>query len=307
MSRTFEYRLEEGMYHIGQKTVKKLELPPDIYQCRIEPQTGAPYLESVSIITDDLIDIPDSAAETVLEDISRFWDGATSEKFKQYGLVQKRGALMYGKQGTGKTVAVVRAMKKAIEMGAVCLFNPEPSLVTQFISFIKNIEPNKKVVVVFEEFESKLNRSEAELLSLLDGETQFDNVYYLATTNYIAQIPARIKNRPSRFALVFEVKVMDQEGRRLFFENKLHDSDKHLLESFVIESDGMVVDQMKDLVISVCCFNKQLSEAVKKIKDMEASPDSHGYGDYVEAEMKHMIRSTLGIGLNTSPNLRPIK
>lgn len=75
------------------------------------------------------------------------------------------------------------------------------------------------------------------------------------------------------------------EKRRAFLFQRdqpqaLHPSDSGLLPSFVEASDGFVVDQMKDLIVSVCCLGQELSDAVRKIKDMKA--DSTGVDDYQE-------------------------
>jgi SpoVK/Ycf46/Vps4 family AAA+-type ATPase len=153
---------------------------------------------------------------------------------------------------------------------------------------IKDIEPNKKVLVIWEEFDTILRHDESTLLSLLDGEIQVGNIIYLATTNYLAKIPARIKNRPSRFARVIEVSEPNEESRRAFLKAKLHDSDTDKLEPMVQATEGFVIDQIKDLIISVCCFGYPISEAVLKIKQMQE--DAMGYDDYQEEQAQSVFK-----------------
>jgi SpoVK/Ycf46/Vps4 family AAA+-type ATPase len=124
---------------------------------------------------------------------------------------------------------------------------------------------------------------------LLDGETQVGNVVYLATTNYLSKIPSRIKNRPSRFARVIEVGQPNEEARRMYLTAKLQEDDLKYLEPMVQATDGFVIDQLKDLVISVCCFGQPISEAVMKIQEMNA--DSMGIDDYNEEQAQEVFSS----------------
>ncbi len=184
---------------------------------------------------------------------------------------------------------MAKAAKVVIkDHNGIVLFNPDVSYVKEFLRVLKDIEPNKKVMVMWEEFDTILRQDESTLLSLLDGEIQVGNIFYLATTNYITKIPARIKNRPSRFAKVIEVKEPDEAGRRAFLTAKLHASDIDKLEPMVQASEGFVIDQLKDMIISVCCFSYSISDAVMKIKEMQ--DDGMGIDDYNEEQTMSVFK-----------------
>lgn len=138
----------------------------------------------------------------------------------------------------------------------------------------------------------------------MDGEIQVGNIVYLATTNYISRIPARIKNRPSRFARIIEVDEPTAEARRIFLMAKLtkEDKEKHL-EAMVQASEGFVMDQLKDLIISVCCFNYPIDTAVRKINEMQE--DSMGIDDYNEEQAESVFKSKTSSYKNRP--LQPIK
>lgn len=257
---------------------KKARLEPGIYMVGVSMEIGM-YFTKVEPKTDELISIPNSLSETVVNDIGMFLKQETREKFKKYGMVHKRGILMYGPGGTGKTSTIVKISQEVMAMGGVVLFGPEPHLVSKAIKAIKEIE-DVPVVVVYEELETWLQHDSHAMLSLLDGELQNDGVVVLATTNYISRIPARVKNRPSRFAITIEMGVPNKEFREEFFKRKLHTTDMEMLPAFVDSSDGFVADQMKDLIISVCCLNQSMSDAVLKIKAMR--DNSTGVEDYQE-------------------------
>lgn len=288
--KTKEYLIQGDHYFPSTQSERSDTLPAGAYECRFT-QEGIPFFEPIKITTDKIVDIPNSFTEKVVTEIEQFWSEGVSTKFAQYGLVHKRGLLLSGRPGTGKTITLAKTAEVVINMfNVVVLFNPPPQYITIYLRLIKDIEPDRKILVMWEEFDTMLNRHESELLSLLDGELQVGNIIYLATTNYLTRIPSRIKNRPSRFARIIEVGEPDEVARRAFLEHKLTSEDKiTFLEPMVQASEGFVIDQLKDLIISVCCFGYPIADAVMKIKEMQE--DSMGADDYHEAQAEDVFRT----------------
>lgn len=263
----FTHYLKVGEYfspQLAQDTSLK-KLDAGIYAVGSD-RNGSILFAPISTMTDGLVDLPDSTSQKVIDEVKTFQKPSTKEKFDKYQVIYKRGILMYGKPGTGKTVTIVKIMESVVNSGGIVLFGPPPELFNKAANIIRGIEGNVPLLVVYEEFDTYLRDS--SMLSLLDGELQVDNVVYLATTNYIESIPDRIKNRPSRFATVIEIGVPSKEARRAFFEQKLSGEDLAQVEALTNATSGFVVDQLKDVIVSVFCFGVSLDEAVKKIKAM---------------------------------------
>lgn len=281
-----EYLVNGGLYFPNLVAKRSDTLPPGAYECAVTNQ-GEAYLKPIQIVTDKIIDL---GGENIKDEIDMFWSKGVSNKFEQYGLVHKRGILVHGPPGTGKSIQLALTARHVIEkLGGIVLFNPAPSYVKEFVRIIREVEPDKKVVIMWEEFDEVLNGDESLLLSLLDGEIQFGNIVYLGTTNYISKIPARIKNRPSRFAKIIEINKPSKEQRERFLTQKLHESDMDKLASLIQASEGFVIDQVKDLIISTCCFGYSIDTAVRKIKEMEA--DAVGVDDYNETQRNDYFKS----------------
>jgi len=291
------YREEMGLLIPTRPVTGAKALTPGVYTIGMSMDIGL-YFNQLTPKTDELIDIPNSISDELVKDIENFMRPEVQESFKKYGMVHKRGILMHGPGGTGKTSTIAKITEKIIALGGIVLFGPNPGIVSQAVKAIKEIQPGVPVVLVYEELETWLSRASHEMLSLLDGELQNDGVVVLATTNYISRIPARVKSRPSRFAITKEVGVPSPEFREEFFKRKLHASDLGLLPSFVEASDGFVVDQMKDMIVSVCCLGQDLSDVVRKIKEMKA--DSIGVDDYQE-------EYTSEVFLEKKPKKSPLK
>ena len=244
------------------------KLSPGVYTLGHDRFLGW-YVEPTSTKVDGLIDLPDTVSDQILKEVDQFLTIETKEKFDKYNLLYKRGILLHGAPGTGKTCTIFKTMEKMVERGGVVFFNPNPGGLIEVVNNIREIEPDKPIMVVYEELEDWLY-DEEQILSLLDGETQLDNIIYLATTNYIDKIPPRLKNRPSRFASVIEVGMPTKEARSIYFNAKLDDDDKENIDEMIEKTENMSIDHLKDLIVSTKCFSNDLDTAIAKLKQMNA-------------------------------------
>lgn len=255
-------------YTSGPRPQKIRKLPPGIYSL-LQIPTGGILAKPMSTMTDGLLNIPDPISQSVISDIQQFWKGETRQKFDAFDLIYKRGILLHGKPGTGKTCIIARIMDQIVQDGGVVFFGASPVLLYEFVNEVREFQPDLRVLAVYEEFETELHDNEGGFLSLLDGELQIDNIVYLATTNYIEDIPPRIKNRPSRFARVDEISTPHAEARRMYIEHKAGKFlNKTQLTQWTKETEGLTIDHIKDLIVSVLCFDVEFKKALEKVKEM---------------------------------------
>lgn len=280
-------------------------LKPAVYEVAYDSRNDRTTFSTLNLHMDEILELPDSLMKRTIQLMDQFWSTDLTEKYKLYGLVQKLGILLHGQPGTGKTVIMARIAKRVVEMGGVVLFNPRVDILANTLKVIREVEPEKKVVVLWEEFDSIMHQDESALLCMLDGETQVDNIVYLATTNYISKIPARIKNRPSRFSKVWEIKSPTKAARKSYFEQKIKtDADREkYVEPLTEASEGLTIDACKDLVISVILFGESISDAVRNIKEINKE-HSLGIDDYNEETAKEIFLSTKKPHKNTLKPLR---
>jgi len=239
-------------------------IPPGVYEVLEKPHIGL-HLGPKTIQTEELLDLPDSQSHKVINEINKFFRPETKEKYKQYGMLYKRGILMYGPAGSGKTSCLLKVANTVIDNGGICILSPDPDNFYNLITKLRIVQPSLTIVVIWEDFHYYVNNS--RFLALLDGELQLDNVVYIATTNYIDRIPKNLVSRPSRFATVIEIGPLTEKAREAYLKHKMPDISETELSKWVTKTHNFTIDKIKDLIISVKCFDLVLEEAIERLKN----------------------------------------
>lgn len=247
------------------------ELPAGIYSI-IQDDAGTIYAKSMEVKTDLLLDLPDTITTKVLGEIEEFWQPEVRERFKRRNKVYKRGVLLYGAPGVGKTASVIRVSQEMVKRGGIVLFNTRPHLVKQAVDSFRLLNPEAPVLVTWEEFDEYCDS--AETLTLLDGQAQLDNVTYLATTNYIDDIPDRIKKRSRRFASVIEVTNPNKQARKMYFTKNLFEDEQHLADELAEATEGFNFDGMSEMIIDVFCLGMSIGDAKEKVASVNITQDN---------------------------------
>jgi len=263
-----QYNIEHGSnYRPSSKTIETL--PPGLYKAS-EDQYGT-FFSKEHLDMSELIRFPDSIADTVIDEFEIFWK--MKGRYLDRGEPHKRGFLLWGPPGGGKTCTVSFIIKDFIAQGnIVFVFNY--NLMGALSSF-KNIEPNRKVLVVMEDIDSliKDRHEEQAVLEFLDGSIQHSNTIVIATTNYPEDLPDRIINRPSRFDRVSYVGVPSYNDRILYLTKKSKSLSKPQIKGWAKETDAWTLAHLKELIIAVEVFDLDYDETIKRINTMRAKQE----------------------------------
>ena len=194
------------------------KLAPGQYEI-LSSQSQGIYFKMSNGKFDELIELPDSASEAVIAEIEKFW--TKEEHFRNFGFLWKRGILLWGPPGSGKTCCLQQVSNNIIEAGGIAVYGGHPGITAAGLSIMRRIEADRPIVVMMEDLDALVQQyGEADILALLDGELQIDNVVFIATTNYPERLDKRIVNRPSRFDLVRLIDMPNEAARRVYLSTK---------------------------------------------------------------------------------------
>lgn len=254
------------------------ELTPGVYEIKHCDSVGI-YFEKIPVLTAGLIRFPETNSEKVVSEIQKFWN--REHIFREYKLTYKRGIILWGPPGSGKSCTIQWIMRDVVERGGVVIKFSHPTLFTEGMRKFREIQPNTPVVVLMEDIDATLERyDESEVLNILDGINQIEKAVFLATTNYPERLGARIMNRPSRFDKRFKIGHPNEESRRIYFEFIIGGAEKVKelkidLDRWVKDTEDFSIAHLKELFTAVVILGDDYDEAVEALSLMrEKKPHS---------------------------------
>jgi hypothetical protein len=240
------------------------KLPAGVYSVGVSQRIG-PYIDLMKVVTDDLIHLPGMGADVVLDEIRKFWDAKA--RYKKFGAVHKRGIIMEGPPGSGKTSnAELLVQMFVTDLDGVVIVTPSVEQISIGLDLIRKREPLRPIMVLIEDIDGVIKGGESHLLNLLDGKHQHDGIVTVATTNYIDRLPDRIANRPSRFDLVVKIDLPNYDARKAYLTARGEGLTEYTIEQLAQATDNYSVAHLKELLILVTIFNMDQERALNRIK-----------------------------------------
>lgn len=248
------------------------KLPAGFYRTGYADGVGY-LLNKQAISTDDLLVLPDEAATSIVAEFTQFW--GLRDQFKSRGFMHKRGFMLFGPPGSGKTSAIQQMAKKLIDGGDVVLFLDQPSIAAGCLRLLRALEPDRPVVAILEDIDALIERyGKAEWLALLDGESHVDRIVFIATTNYPERLDRRFVDRPSRFDTIRKIGMPSPDARRVYLKTKEPSLNDIELKRWVDASDGYSIAHLKEMIIAIKCFGQSLEAVRERLDAMREQPIS---------------------------------
>ena len=139
------------------------------------------------------------------------------EELAKYGIPPRRGVILVGEPGTGKTLISKILMNRS--PGITCIMANQSGLAhSRYICELYQLAEDLKPSIIFIEDIDLVGEKRGEglfsLLSALDGVEECKEIVTVATTNYIEIIDKALTERPSRFDRVIQLPPPSLEQRR---------------------------------------------------------------------------------------------
>lgn len=152
--------------------------------------------------------------QQIREDLEQFF--AMRQTYEEYGIPWKRGVLLVGPPGNGKT-HTVKALINALNIPCLYVKSFRAEYVTDENNIHAVFERARKsapCILVLEDLDSLLTPSNRSFfLNELDGFAANMGIVTLATTNHPERLDPSILDRPSRFDRKYPFEVPEQPER----------------------------------------------------------------------------------------------
>ena len=173
----------------------------------------------------DSIVMPKDTRETIRMHVEAFLQNL--ETLKQYNVKQRRGLILAGEPGTGKTL-LGKVLADTLNVSFIWALPRHIRTADSFselLSLANFVAPTvlflEDVDLYAEDREAKGWLGLGELMNQLDGVLDNEGVITIATTNRLAVIESALRNRPGRFDRVVIFEAMDENCRRVMVERLL--------------------------------------------------------------------------------------
>lgn len=181
------------------------------------------------------------------------------------GLPLKRGILLEGKPGTGKTLFGKALMNEVKDSTIIFISGKgvseayDVSTVFKYARDLASYKANIPVIVYFEDIDLiGLSRESnwakgilGELLTQLDGVEENDSLYTVATTNDRRMLDQALSNRPGRFDVVLTFSLPELPERRKLVGLYSYNLNKKILEQVVHNTTGLTPAQIREVLIKL--------------------------------------------------------
>jgi hypothetical protein len=243
-------------------------LPPGLYTLDVED--GHKVYSPVTAPADEAVDLPGLPSKYLMDQIRLFWSRA--DRYEKYHLLQKRGVLLYGEPGCGKTSIISLLSRDLIKIGGVIFLIDDFDTANICIQHFRQIEPSRPIMTVMEDIEGTFsgdqgNREVKAALSLLDGQNQVNNITHLATTNQPELLADRFIKRPGRFDLVIGIHAPEAETRAAYLKYVTQDQiSEEDLKHLVDKTEGLSLAYLREIASTYLCLDIPVDETLERLQ-----------------------------------------
>ena len=177
--------------------------------------------KQVGQVTWDDLTLPNELLLKIRESVETFF--ASKEVVQSFGFAWKRGILLVGPPGTGKTMVCKAAATALPDLPFLYVRDLRERNQKESIEAIfKRARKLAPCLLVFEDLDSLINEGNRTVfLNEMDGFASNDGLLIIASSNHPGKIDEALLKRPSRFDRVFHLGLPELPERRAFCEKIL--------------------------------------------------------------------------------------
>jgi hypothetical protein len=182
---------------------------------------GQPYERDMSW---DEVFLPEKLKKDIIDAVEGFL--AAKELYEEKKIAWKRGILLWGDPGNGKTTTIKTIISRYDFKPVTVQTSPQTNddTITQAFEYAQEQEPG---LLYFEDLDSLLKMgtvSVSHFLNLLDGVSTKNGILVMATANDLRGLNEAIIDRPSRFDRKWEIPLPDEKMAKAYLHKWFGDA-----------------------------------------------------------------------------------
>jgi GTPase SAR1 family protein len=252
-------------------------IPSGLYSMTFNDNNGF-GLSKMDYKSEEFFHLPSLPHKEIIKDLEIFWDN--KQKFIDYNLNPKRGIILHGDPGCGKTSLIYLLVETIKKRDGISIYFDVPENWVEIAKLVRKVEKERPILCIIEDIDLVITKyGEESFLNFLDGLNSITNVVYVATTNNLDKIPDRIKDRPSRFDKKYIIKKPTEGDRKLYFETRLLDTDKkkYDLKKLVKDTKDFTMAHLKEVFISLYILDNPYDEVISRLKKSKIMDNTIGF------------------------------
>lgn len=254
---------DDRTYSLCQNTKIKPSMSSGMYTV-YQTQNGGIHADRIYPQTDELYHLPNELIKKLIVEIADFWN--KSAEFEKYSIKHKRGILLHGGPGVGKTSTINLLASALIKNDGLVFSCANINEVLIFAEFankqLRTVDKTRPLILILEDIDKMMDGGNAEsmLLNFLDGELSVDHIVVVATSNRYKELNDLVL-RPSRFDQHIEMFGPTKEVRKAYLIKKGLEEDE--AETWADQTPEFSLAELKELFVSV----KLLGFSIEVAKD----------------------------------------
>lgn len=205
---------------------------------------------SVQIHRDDVL-LDEDVKKAIFRSIDEFFS-KSSTFFQTYNIPYKRGILLYGNPGNGKTT-LVKSIAGSVAAPVIYWQITEYTTSYSIDEVFRTATKLAPVILIIEDIDSMPDECRSVFLNTLDGATSKEGIFLIGTTNYPEKIDPALINRAGRFDRAYEILQPNATLRKQYLLKKRIDQfvGEDGLDDLVRKTEGLSIAQLNELYMSL--------------------------------------------------------
>jgi len=155
--------------------------------------------------------------EEIFTSIDSFFE-KDKDFFREFNLSYKRGIMLYGPPGNGKTT-LTKSIVSSVDAPVAYWQITENTNSFTIEEVFEKAERLAPMVLVIEDIDTIPERAKSAFLNAMDGATSKEGIFVIATTNHPERIDPALINRPGRFDQTYLVDNPTEEIRLQYLKD----------------------------------------------------------------------------------------